>query len=110
MHDEAEVELNSEGAALMRMLGLDDQEGSQGERLRKAITAHGVSVAPLYGTRKDHKDVDPGHEQIGPKVRPVCGAEDCATKRVSYLLCLLTTHLLDLARLIVHQLSTCCRK
>ena len=98
MHDEAEVELNSEGAALLRMLGLDDQEGFQGERLRKAITAHGVSVAPLYGTRKDHKVVDPGHEQIGPKVRPVCGAEDCATKRVSYLLCLLTTPLIGLSK------------
>ena len=98
MHDEAEVELNSEGAALLRMLGLDEQEGSRGERLRKAITAHGVSVAPLYGTRKDHKIVEPGHEQIGPKVRPVCGAEDCATKRVSYLLCLLTTPLIGLSK------------
>ena len=37
------------------MLGLDEREGSQGERMRKAITAHGVPVAPLYGTRKDKK-------------------------------------------------------
>ena len=97
MHDKAENDLNSQGAALLRMLGLNEEEGSQGERLRRAITAHGVKIAPLYGTRKDHKHVEVGQEQIGPKVRPVCGAEDCATKRVSYILCLLTTPLIGMS-------------
>ena len=66
MRNEAESELNSQGTALLRMLGLDEREGSQGECLRKAITARGVQVAPLYGTRKDHKKVEAGQEQIGP--------------------------------------------
>ena len=36
--------------------------------------------------RKDHKEVMEEDLNKGPEMRPVCGAEDCATKRVSYIL------------------------
>ena len=91
-HDMAEREMNAEGLALLRMLGLNDD--TAGERLRKAIVAEGVRVPPFYGMRKDHKVVRPGDEELGPRVRPVCGAEDCVTKRVSYILCMLLSHLI----------------
>ena len=91
-HDRAEREINAEGLALLRMLGLNDD--TAGERLRKAIVAEGVRIPPLYGMRKDHKEVRPGDEELGPRVRPVCGAEDCVTKRVSYILCMLLSHLI----------------
>ena len=75
------------------MLGLENN--ASGERLRKAVVAHHVKIPPFYGTRKDHKEVEIGLEEQGPKVRPVCGAEDCVTKRTSYLLCLIGENLLD---------------
>ena len=75
------------------MLGLENN--ASGERLRKAVVAHHVKIPPFYGTRKDHKEVERGLEEQGPKVRPVCGAEDCVTKRTSYLLCLIGENLLD---------------
>ena len=53
-----------------------------------------MSIAPFYGLRKDHKEVPTGREEKGPRVRPICGAEDCSTKRVSYLLCQILTPLL----------------
>ena len=74
------------------MLGLNDD--TAGERLRHAIVAEGVRIPPFYGMRKDHKVVNAGDEELGPRVRPVCGAEDCVTKRVSYILCLLLSHLI----------------
>ena len=91
-HGAAEKEMNAEGLALLRMMGHDAD--TAGDRLRNAIVAEGVRVPPLYGTRKDHKEVKVGEEEIGPRVRPVCGAEDCVTKRVSYILCLLLSHLI----------------
>ena len=54
-HDIAEREMNSHALALLRMLGLSD--GSSGDRLRKAVTAEGTNIAPLYGLRKNHKPV-----------------------------------------------------
>ena len=92
-HDKAEKQMNAEGLALLQMLGLDPS--TSGDRLRHAVVVHGTKIPPLYGTRKDHKEVQPGMEQAGPKVRPVCGAEDCITKRLSYILCLLGSHLLE---------------
>ena len=81
----SEDELNCHAKALLRMMGLEDN--TNGERLRQTCTADGVNFAQLYSLRKDHKPIPEGQEMIGPKSRPVCGCEDCATKRVSYLLC-----------------------
>ena len=84
-HSEGEREMNSHGLALLRMMGLS--EGGRGDRLRKAVVAEGTSLAPYYGLRKDHKATEEGEEENGPRVRPVCGAKECLTRRVSYLLC-----------------------
>ena len=84
-HDRAEKTMNAEGMALLRMLGLSESEGGDG-RLWQVLKVEGVKVPPFYGMRKDHKKVEEGMEDVGPKVRPVCGARDCVTKRVSYIL------------------------
>jgi hypothetical protein len=84
-YEVSEEELNCHTKALLRMMGLRDD--TNGGRLRQTCTADGVNFAQLYSLRKDHKPVPEGEEAIGPKSRPVCGCEDCATKRVSYLLC-----------------------
>ena len=66
-------------------MGLKDDYN--GTRVRHAYTAEGINFAELYSLRKDHKPVQEGEEDIGPKSRPVCGCKDCGTKRISYLLC-----------------------
>ena len=84
--------MNADGLVLLRMMGL--KSGKSADRLRNAIVADGVKIPPFYGMRKDHKKVSIGEEEAGPRVRPVCGAEDCVTKRVSYILCLLLSPLI----------------
>ena len=59
------------------------------------VSADGVKIPPFYGTRKDHNTAHAGMEEIGAKVRPVCGAEDCVTRRKTYILCLIGSHLID---------------
>ena len=49
-HDAAEKEMNAEGLALLRMLGL--KSGKSADRLRNAIVADGVKIPPFYGTRR----------------------------------------------------------
>ena len=78
--------MNCHALALLRMMGLDERRS--GDRLRNTMVAEGVRLAPFYGLRKDHKKVEEGNELEGPKIRPVCGAIDCLTKRTSYVLCL----------------------
>ena len=85
-HKMAEKEMNAEGLALLNMMGLDEIKGGD-MRLRNVIKAENVNIPPFYGMRKDHKKVEEGMEEVGPKVRPVCGANDCVTKRVSHILC-----------------------
>ena len=83
-HNRAERELNCQVLALTRMMGLEEGEG--GARVRQALTAQGSEIAPFYGLRKDHKMVVPDRVNEGPPVRPLCGAKECAAKRVSYML------------------------
>ena len=54
------------------MMGLKDDAGTEGERLRWAVQAKGTELAPVYGLRKDHKQVI--DKMKGPRVRPLCGA------------------------------------
>ena len=84
-HEDAEREMNSHAMALCRMMGLKDDD--HGNTIRQQVTSEGNVVAPFYCLRKDHKTVEVGEEERGPKTRPVCGAKDCHTKRTSYLLC-----------------------
>ena len=85
-HKIAEKEMNAEGMALLNMMGLDEMKGGD-MRVRNVIKAENTSIPPFYGMRKDHKKVEENMRETGPKVRPVCGAKDCVTKRVSHLLC-----------------------
>ena len=78
--------MNCHAAALLRMMELEEGGGKQGERMRHAVQATGTGLAPFYGLRKDHKAVE-GDVSKGPRVRPVCGARECATRRTSYLMC-----------------------
>ena len=91
-HDVGERELNSHSTAILRMMGLKEGQGTQGERLRRSVQANGTGMAPFYGLRKDHKEVIDIDK--GPRVRPLCGAKECSTRRVSYLLCQLLTPLI----------------
>ena len=74
------------------MLGME--KDIHGEKIKRAITAKGSAIATFYGTRKDHKEVEMGREADGPAVRPVCGAKECHTKRISYILCKILTEII----------------
>ena len=80
-----EKEVNCHATALLRIIGLNDD--NKGKRLRHICTPKGINFAQLNSLRKDHKPVQESEEEIGPKTRPLCGCQDCATKRVSHLLC-----------------------
>ena len=62
-HGQGERELNCHAAALLRMMGLNDGEGTTGERLRHAVQAKGTGLALFYGLRKDHKEVAAAYEE-----------------------------------------------
>ena len=87
---EAERTLNCHSLALLRMLGIRDEN----KRLKNTIVSHGNVIPPMYCLRKDHKPIEPGQEDEGPKTRPVCGANDCQTRRLSYILCLILKELI----------------
>ena len=91
-HDKNEKEINAHALALGRILGLKD--GDEGKTLRNVMTAEGTKTAKFYGLRKDHKEVEEGREEEGPKVRPVCGAKEGQSKRLSYILCMILSELL----------------
>ena len=91
-HSKNEKEINAHALALGRILGLKD--GDEGKPLRNVMTAEGTKTAQFYGLRKDHKEIEEGMEEIGPKVRPVCGAKEGQSKRISYVLCMMLSELL----------------
>ena len=43
-------------------------------------------IPPLYGLRKDHKEIPPGEEEKGPPQRPVCGAVVASNYRISHFI------------------------
>ena len=91
-HGKNEREINAHALALGRILGLKD--GDEGKTLRNVMTAEGTKTAKFYGLRKDHKELEEGREEEGPKVRPVCGAKEGQSKRLSYILCMILSELL----------------
>ena len=48
--------------ALIRMMGV--QAGVMEDKLKKLLVANGSRLAPLYGLRKDHKELETGQEVI----------------------------------------------
>ena len=91
-HEDAEREMNCHAYALLRMMGIKDE--NNGGRIRKAMRSSNNALAPFYCLRKDHKKVEEGHETEGPKTRPLCGATDCLTRRTSFLLSKLLVELI----------------
>ena len=71
--------MNAEAACLTYMMGLNEEKGD--DRVFNVLRAEHTSIPPFYGMRKDHKKVEEERLEVGPKVRPVCGARDCVTKR-----------------------------
>ena len=53
-------------------------------RVAGATTSTNTPAPPMYGLRKDHKAHD--NKEIGPPVRPVCGASDSPNSRLSNFL------------------------
>ena len=45
---------------------------SNQHRVSLASTSTNVEPPNLYGLKKTHKGVEPGQEEVGPKLRPVC--------------------------------------
>ena len=82
-HEEIESLLNSHSRCWVRMLGAGTRQSDQ-KRIKDDLLVKNTPPAPLYVLRKDHKVTpDP---KIGPPTRPVCGANQAATMRLSYLL------------------------
>ena len=48
------------------------------------MLVHDSSLAPLYALRKDHKNVS--DHNVGPPVRPVCGAVTAYNRKLSHLI------------------------
>ena len=90
-HDRIEKYLNCQMLALLRMVGMDDN--NKGYRIRNACTTTGCVLAPFYTLRKDHKTVELGKEAERPKTRGVCGGKDCLTMRLSHILSLILNEL-----------------
>ena len=91
-HDKLEKNLNCHMLALLRMMGLKDD--NNGERIRHASVSTGNVIGPFYSLRKDHKTIGLGKESEGPKTRGVCGAKDCLTMRLSHTLSIILKELI----------------
>ena len=82
-HKMIEEIANAHARCWVRILGAGTHQDDQ-KRIKKNFLSRNAPPAPLYGLRKDHKFTpDP---KKGPPTRPVCGANEAATKRLSYLL------------------------
>ena len=69
---------------------------SQAARLKAALINQEKSPPILYGTPKDHKEVQPGEEVTGPPTRPICGARRAPNGQLSDLLTRILDPLCDL--------------
>ena len=83
--DGIERELSGHGIMWARMLQIGEN-WNQKERVKSAMTCVGGSIPPLYGLIKDHKQVQVGHEELGPPTRPVCGATKSPNGALSSIL------------------------
>ena len=59
---------------------------NQKDRVRKCMLSQSSPIPPLYGLRKDHKDLPLDKIVEGPPVRPVCGVNSSPNHKLSYLL------------------------
>ena len=56
------------------------------KRLTQNFITENNEIPPLYGLRKDHKEVPEGEEEKGPPQRPVCGAVVASNFRLSHFI------------------------
>ena len=75
-------------------------------RVKSAMVNYGGSIPPLYGMRKDHKEVPIGQEEVGPPARPVCGANKSPNGALSNILSKILDKLSDC---IDEEVKTECR-
>ena len=84
-----ERELNATTLQLARILNLGEKWNASNRhwcRVKSALRTRSCLIPPLYGLPKDHKDVPPDQEHLGPPLRPVCGATESANGALSELL------------------------
>ncbi|KAL9970203.1 hypothetical protein ACROYT_G022537 [Oculina patagonica] len=79
----AQVEVNAHSVLWVRILNAGEGVGGQA-RIKSNMMVHNSSLAPLYALRKDHKNV--ADHNVGPPVRPVCGAVTTYNRKLSHLI------------------------
>ena len=95
-HKEIEDLTNAHARCWVRMLGAGTQQKDQ-KRIKDSMLSADAPPAPLYVLRKDHKDppinntLETNQIIIGPPTRPVCGANQAANRRLSYLMNVITS-------------------
>ncbi|KAJ7323144.1 hypothetical protein OS493_032147 [Desmophyllum pertusum] len=83
LHEKAQAEANAHSVLWVRILNAGEGVGGQA-RIKSNMLVSNYTLAPLYALRKDHKNtVD---HNIGPPVRPVCGAVSAYNKKLSHLM------------------------
>ena len=92
-HVKCQKEINAHAIMWTRILRAGEKAGERAEsRIKGNMTvatgSHGL--APLYTLRKDHKVYE--DKEIGPPVRPVCGASAAFNSKFSHLISSLLKH------------------
>ena len=84
-----EREMNATTLQLARILRLGGKwngSGQHWQRIKSALRTKSCWIPSLYGLTKDHKASPPGEEELGPPLRPVCGATESANGALSEML------------------------
>ena len=76
-YEKTEKLLNAHMQVLSRVLCFD-------KRVAQSFITENNEIPPLYGLRKDHKEIPEGEEEKGPPQRPVCGAVVASNYRLSH--------------------------
>ena len=72
----------------MRLLNAGEVNGWQA-RIKSNMLVNDSTLAPLYTVRKDHKTTLV--QNVGPPVRPVCGAISAYNRNLSHLMSVILT-------------------
>ena len=91
---EVEREMNQQLRQFNKMFSVG-KALNQEERIAGASTSTNVPPPPQYALRKDHKSVEPGQEEVGPKTRGVCGASEAPNSKFSHLLSMMINQYVD---------------
>ena len=86
LHEQAEA--NAHSVLWVRLLNAGEVNGGQG-RIKSNMLVNDCTLAPLYTLRKDHKTAL--DQNVGPAVRPVCGAISAYNRNLSHLMSVILT-------------------